>query len=181
LSDRIGHADAHLCNICDEPRYPARLYRPALARSCGLFRARGLRDDDPFLALACSLRARGASWHRSIGRCGSAFQSARAEGFARLLLEDHAGAFATALELGRELDGVDRRRQWPAWSRTAKLALVPLTARIRRWILLPDPFRVPRIHNCSLGPRALARRLCAQGRARERSADASARIRRLAL
>src|SRR5262249_60213114 len=181
LSDRISHADAHLCHICDEPRYSAGLYRSALARSCGLFWTRGLRDGDSFLALACSLRARGTRGDRSIGRCGRAFQSARAEDLARLLPDDHARAVAIALELGRELDGVDRRRQWPAWSRTAKLALVPLAARIRRGIFLSHAFRVPRVHNRALGVRALARRLCAQGRARERGADASARIRRLAL
>src|SRR5262249_43910342 len=134
-----------------------------------------------FLALACSLRARGAGRHRSIGRCGRAFQSARAEDLARLLPNDHARALATALELGRELDGVDRRRQWPAWSRTAKLALVPLAARIRRRIFLSHAFRVSRVHNCALGVRAFARRLCAQGCARKRGTDASAWIRRLAL
>src|SRR5262249_25558557 len=133
LSDRIGHADAHLCNICDEPRYSARLYGPALARSCGLFRARGIRDGDPFLALSHFLLARGAGGDRSIGRCGRAFQSARAEDLAQLLLDDHAGALATALELGRELDGIDRRRQWPARSRTAKIALVPVAPHIRCW------------------------------------------------
>src|SRR5262249_9476298 len=103
------------------------------------------------------------------------------ENRAWLLLDDHAGALATALELGRELDGIDRRRQWPARSRTAKIALVPVAPHIRCWFFLPDAFRVPRVHNCALGVRALARRLCAQGRAGKRGTDASARIRRLAI
>ena len=131
------------------------------------------------LALPCSLRTRGAGGGRSIGHCGRAFQSARAENLARLLLDDHAGALATALELGRELDGVDRRRQWSAWTRTAKIGLVPVAPHLRRWVFLPDAARIRRVYNRALGARAFARRLCAQGRAGERGTNASARIRRL--